>query len=124
MNEPIETGDYWIVNKYLIFKPEFNDSLDKYANLLNKYTWLIFSNYDDWKICFETNNKYTYKYDNQYIYSKFNQPIKLNQNITHLTMGEPFNKPIELNKKNCYIVKQIFNINNEYKLNIYEGVFE
>ena len=29
----------------------------------------------------------------------------------------------ELNKKNCYIVKQIFNINNEYKLNIYEGDF-
>lgn len=24
-------------------------------------------------------------------------------------------------KKNCYIVKQIFNINNEYKMNIYEG---
>jgi len=29
----------------------------------------------------------------------------------------------ELNKKNCYIVKQIFNINNEYKINIYEGDF-
>jgi len=27
----------------------------------------------------------------------------------------------ELNKKNCFIVKQIFNINNEYKLNLYEG---
>jgi hypothetical protein len=27
----------------------------------------------------------------------------------------------ELNKKNCYIMKQIFNINNEYKLNINEG---
>jgi hypothetical protein len=27
----------------------------------------------------------------------------------------------ELNKKNCYIVKQIFNINNEYKINLYEG---
>ena len=27
----------------------------------------------------------------------------------------------ELNKKNCFVVKQIFNINNEYKLNIYEG---
>ena len=29
----------------------------------------------------------------------------------------------EINKKNCYVVKQIFNINNEYKLNIYEGDF-
>lgn len=27
----------------------------------------------------------------------------------------------ELNKKNYYVVKQIFNINNEYKLNLYEG---
>ena len=27
----------------------------------------------------------------------------------------------ELNKKNCFVIKQIFNINSEYKLNLYEG---
>lgn len=27
----------------------------------------------------------------------------------------------EFNKKNCFIVKQIFNINNKFKLNLYEG---
>ncbi len=27
----------------------------------------------------------------------------------------------EYNKKNCFVIKQIFNINNEYKLNLYEG---
>ena len=27
----------------------------------------------------------------------------------------------EYNKKNCFIIKQIFNINNEFKLNLYEG---
>jgi len=27
----------------------------------------------------------------------------------------------ELNKKNCFIIRQIFDINNEYKLNLYEG---
>jgi site-specific DNA-methyltransferase (adenine-specific) len=27
----------------------------------------------------------------------------------------------ELNKKNCFVVKQIFNINNMYKFNLYEG---
>lgn len=27
----------------------------------------------------------------------------------------------EYNKKNCFIVRQIFNINNEYKLHLYEG---
>ena len=27
----------------------------------------------------------------------------------------------EINKKNCFVIKQIFNINNECKLNLYEG---
>ena len=27
----------------------------------------------------------------------------------------------ELNKKNCYLCKQIFDINNEYELNLYCG---
>ena len=27
----------------------------------------------------------------------------------------------ELNKKNCFIINQIFNVNKEYKLNLYEG---
>jgi hypothetical protein len=27
----------------------------------------------------------------------------------------------EYNKKNCFLIKQIFNINNEFKLNLYEG---
>lgn len=27
----------------------------------------------------------------------------------------------ELNKKNCYLIKQIFNLDNKYKLNLYEG---
>jgi len=27
----------------------------------------------------------------------------------------------ELNKKNCFVIKQIFNIDGEYKLNLYEG---
>jgi len=27
----------------------------------------------------------------------------------------------ELNKKNCFVLKQIFNLNNDYKLNLYEG---
>jgi hypothetical protein len=27
----------------------------------------------------------------------------------------------ELNKKNCFVIKQIFNINNKHKLNLYEG---
>ncbi len=91
MNVTIETNDHWIVENHLIFKHEFNDSLDKYANLLNKYIHLIFSNYDNWKICIKTDNEYVNKYVNQYIESKFNQPIELNQNIAHLIMGSYFN---------------------------------
>ncbi len=98
MNELIETSDYWIVDEHLIFKPEFDDSLDKYTNLLNKCTHLIFSNYDDWKICIKTNNKYMVMYKSQWVQSDFNQPIELNQNLTHLTMGYYFDQPIELNQ--------------------------
>ncbi len=47
MNEIIETFDYWIVDEHLIFKPQFNDSLCEYVNLLNKYSYLIFSNYNE-----------------------------------------------------------------------------
>ncbi len=98
MNELIETSDYWIKYNCLIFKPKFNASLNKYADLLSKYSHLIFSNYNDWKICIETDNVYNSKYDNKYVRSKFNQPIKLNQNLTHLNMGHNFNHPIELNQ--------------------------
>ncbi len=70
MNElTAETCDYWSINKYFIFKPEFNGSLDKYKDLLNKCTHLIFSNYDDYKICIETNNKHIYDYNSQNVYS-------------------------------------------------------
>ncbi len=48
MNKIIKTKDYWVIGDHLIFKPEFNDSLDKYANLFNKYVHLIFSNYKNW----------------------------------------------------------------------------
>ncbi len=27
----------------------------------------------------------------------------------------------EINKKNCYLIREIFNVNNDYKLNLYEG---
>ncbi len=72
MNELIETCDYWIVSEHLIFKPNFYGSLNKYTNLLNKYTHLIFSNYDE---C-------VYDHKSLCVYLQFNQPIQLNQNLT------------------------------------------
>ena len=55
---------YWICEDKFIFKPEFNESIDKYIDIIKNYSQLIFSNYDDLEICIETNNKYLdeYKY--------------------------------------------------------------
>ena len=38
---------YWIIDDKLIFKPEFNEELEEYYNVIGKYNTLIFSNYDD-----------------------------------------------------------------------------
>ena len=57
----IETNDYWILDNKLIFKPKFNESIEKYYDLISNYDTLIFSNYNDVNICIETNNKYEYK---------------------------------------------------------------
>ena len=58
----IETRDYWINDDTLIFKPEFNKPINEYADLIQNYTRIIFSNYTDLKILFETNNEYIDEY--------------------------------------------------------------
>ncbi len=49
---------YWIVNNKLIFKPEFNEELDDYYDVISQYNTLIFSNYNDSLVALKTNNKY------------------------------------------------------------------
>ena len=78
-------NNYWIVEEWLIFKPEFNKELTNYYDVINKYKKIMFSNYNDPLIAIETNNKYDDKYDNKY-----------NNNLTHLTFGEYFNQKIDL----------------------------
>ena len=64
-----------------------------------KYKKLIFSDYDDYEICIETNNIYI---NNNYDYysrtSKFNQPLSnLLNNLTQLqqlTLGNDYNQPL------------------------------
>ena len=64
----MEFEKYWIYEDYFIFKPEFNDELDVFLiEVIVNYKKLIFSDYDDYKICIETNNKYLIKS----IYSKY-----------------------------------------------------
>jgi hypothetical protein len=55
-------NNYWIVDDWLIFKPKFNEKLDEYYDIINKYKKLMFSNYNDPLIAIETNNKFKDKY--------------------------------------------------------------
>ena len=52
-------NNYWIVDDLLIFKPKFNDKLDEYYNVINKYKKIMFSNYN------EPNRNYFYNYRRQ-----------------------------------------------------------
>ncbi len=104
--ELIEMRDYAIYDDILIFKPKFNKPVDEYANLIQNYTQIIFSNYTDLKIISKTNNKYEYKYEysNKYNCNKFNQKIQLNPELTHLTFGNDFNQEIQLNRNLTHLI--------------------
>ena len=66
---------YYTDDSIIIFNREFNEPLDKYIGIINHYKKLIFSNYQDYKLCIETNNKWISKYNSHYKYSKFNRPL-------------------------------------------------
>ena len=63
----IETSNYWVYNnEILVFKPDFDESLDKYIDIISQYDKLIFSDYDNVEICIKTNNINEDKYKNYY----------------------------------------------------------
>ena len=82
---------YWIVDETLIFKPEFNEELDNYYNVISQYNKIIFSNYNDPEITIKTENKYNCEHNDKYKKSIFNKKLKLTKNITHLSFGDCFN---------------------------------
>ena len=92
------TNNYWIVDEWLIFKPEFNEELTNYYSIINKYNKIMFSDYNNPLIAIETNNQYKDKYHGIWIKSNFNQEMDLSNNInlTHLTFGWWFNQEIDL----------------------------
>ena len=111
---------YWIIEDKLIFKPEFNEELDNYYNVIEQYNTLIFSEYDVPEITIETDNKYDHKYTENYKISKFNQEIELTENITHLSFGYCFNQKLELtnnvtNLTLCHNHKTINYLTNKVK---------
>ena len=85
---------YWIVDSAIIFKPEFNDSLDKYTYIISNCRKLIFSNYNDPHMCLKNNNIYNY-YDITSKVSLFNQPLDNSlsnlHNLRELTLSFKFN---------------------------------
>ena len=65
-------NNYWIVDDWLIFKPEFNEELKNYYDVINNYKKIMFSNYNDPLISIETDNIYHYVYKHNYIYNNLN----------------------------------------------------
>ena len=53
-------NNYWVVDGWLIFKPEFNDKLNEYYDVINKYEKIMFNNYNDPLIAIKINNKPSY----------------------------------------------------------------
>jgi hypothetical protein len=102
---------YWIIDEIIIFKPQFNEPLDNYSNIISKCIGLIFSNYSDPKITIETNNKYFVNYKDKYKKSLFNQPLSDSlQNLTQLeqlTFGNNFNQPLSDSLKNLTQLKEL-----------------
>ncbi len=81
----MDEKNYWTYGDYFIFKPEFNEPIDDYIEIIKNYTKLIFSNYDDLDICIKTKNEYFNEYNKNFVKSKFNQPIEGLNNLTQLT---------------------------------------
>jgi len=121
-------NNYWVVDGWLIFKPEFNDELNEYYDVINKYEKIMFSNYNDPLIAIKTNNEWNREYLNNYIKSYFNQKINLSNNIhlTHLTFGFNFNQEINLsNNINLtdltfgFLFNQEIDLSNNIKFNTF-----
>ncbi len=96
-----ETNDYWFILeeeglKTLIFKPNYNDNLEKYFDILSNSNKLIFSNHNELTHSiryFNTKIK-SMSFSN----SQFNKPIMLKEfdNLKYLYLGYNHNENIEL----------------------------
>ena len=67
--------NFWVKDNQIIFKPDFNEPINKYQREISNCNGLIFGNYDKLEIILETNNKFKTEYYRNYKESKFNQKI-------------------------------------------------
>ena len=78
--------NYYIYKDIFYFKPNFNEVMNDYIEIIKDYKSLIFSNCTDLKIVFGTNNLYDNKYHHNYLSSRYNQP--LSNSLANLIMLE------------------------------------
>jgi hypothetical protein len=112
------TDEYWTYLDTIVFKPDFNEPLENYYDILSQYNKIIISeisdlvigeDYDQLKnfirivtnMIFDKNSDKCdyYEFNHKRVRSKFNQSItKLPNNITHLIFGfySDYNKSIIL----------------------------
>ena len=97
----METEDYWIYENKIIFRYNYNGDISQYYHIIDKYSEILFTNYDNiYKIINEHNMHYgefPVKYIMPYC-SEFNQPIIISENITRITFGDRFNKIVSIHK--------------------------
>ena len=108
-------GDpYWIVDDAMIFKPQFNECLDNYIDIISNCRILIFSNNDDLHTSLK-NNKADIINIYSYIKSSFNQSVDcmLNlNNLRELTFGYNFNQPLGNSLSNLVDLQELTLGNN------------
>ena len=113
-------NSYWIVGETIIFKPQFNECLDNYTDIISNYKILYFSNYNDPLIAFKNNNEYNYNDYKLYTRSSFNQHLGnslLNLvDLKKLTFGFHFNHPLGNSLSNLVNLRVLtFGINFIFK---------
>jgi hypothetical protein len=98
--------NYIIYKNKFIFIDTFNEQIDEYLEIISKYNYLIFSNYNYTDFAAKSNNKFKFEYANlQFNHgnifntSIFNKKINfLPENITHIRLAYKFNNYICLPK--------------------------
>jgi len=102
---------YWIIDQLIIFKPQFNECLDNYTNIISNHKILIFSNNNDPNLAFKNNNLFEDINSRLYEYSSFNQPLVNSlsnlHNLEELTFGHYFNQPLNDSLSNLVNLREL-----------------
>ena len=97
---------YQIVDDKIIFKPQFNECLDNYSDIISNQEILYFSNYNNPHLTFKNNNIFTLDKCHLYSRSLFNQSLGNSLSKTHnlrkLTLGHNFNNSLDYSLSKLY----------------------